>query len=168
MWRQGCSSAGICIRSGALLSDHLTVFGFSLILVYSIASFFLVFFFPLCRLAHWSWCSFLIFKSIHFETFVCADCLSGINLTNRTDCIVGSLSFAQEDISSELLKDVENVLSSNKVDNLLTWLWGCRQCQHLIVVLQPLRSGAAAAVKWAEVKTTLKRSNELVCMLCSL
>lgn len=28
----------------------------------------------------------------------------------------------QEDISSELLKDVENVLSSNKVDNLLTWL----------------------------------------------
>ncbi|XP_076435614.1 transcriptional coactivator YAP1-like [Babylonia areolata] len=28
----------------------------------------------------------------------------------------------QEDIGSELLKDVENVLSSNKVDNLLTWL----------------------------------------------
>ncbi|KAK7089940.1 transcriptional coactivator YAP1-like [Littorina saxatilis] len=28
----------------------------------------------------------------------------------------------QEDISSELLKDVENVLNSNKVDNLLTWL----------------------------------------------
>lgn len=28
----------------------------------------------------------------------------------------------QEDISSELLKDVENVLNSNKVENLLTWL----------------------------------------------
>ncbi|KAL8580907.1 hypothetical protein ACOMHN_039607 [Nucella lapillus] len=28
----------------------------------------------------------------------------------------------QEDIGSDLLKDVEHVLNSNKVDNLLTWL----------------------------------------------
>ena len=46
-WRQGCSSASF---ASTMLSDHLTVFGFSFIFVYSIAIFFSFFSFPFADL----------------------------------------------------------------------------------------------------------------------